>query len=326
MAQSTLRHDLVAGKTSLQVIRPMLEMRRSDTEEFCAANGIAPRADESNTDPSYARNRVRHSVIPELQQINPEAVDAIGRLAATASADVQLIDELAVEALADAATGQSGSFSRQALRGLHQALRLHAVAIAYRQAAGTLRDLDMKALTSAVDAVTELDSGRIDLPNETTLVVEHDVVRFLVRDEDAACPYPPSVEEQALEVPRTLEFPGGGSLSARIERPAPEPTSLPRWQAIVNPEVVNGQRLLVRSRHDGDRFHALGMEVEMKLQDFLVNQHVPARWRDRVPLVLTNRGICWVAGERIAEWARVPENADEALLLEYRNEPATDPS
>ena len=59
------------------------------------------------------------------------------------------------------------------------------------------------------------------------------------------------------------------------------------------------------------------MAKAMKLQDFFVNQHVPARWRDRVPLILTNRGICWITGERVAEWAKVPEGASEAILLEY---------
>jgi tRNA(Ile)-lysidine synthase len=60
------------------------------------------------------------------------------------------------------------------------------------------------------------------------------------------------------------------------------------------------------------------MPQPVKLQDFLVNQHVPARWRDRLPLVTSEDQIIWVVGQRIAECAKVPEGAERALLLEYQ--------
>ena len=47
------------------------------------------------------------------------------------------------------------------------------------------------------------------------------------------------------------------------------------------------------------------MTHQKKLQDFLTDARVPESWRDRVPLLVTGRGIAWVVGHRIAEWARV---------------------
>jgi tRNA(Ile)-lysidine synthase len=47
------------------------------------------------------------------------------------------------------------------------------------------------------------------------------------------------------------------------------------------------------------------MTQEKKLQDFFTDARVPRTWRDRVPLLVSDRGIAWVVGYRIAEWAKV---------------------
>lgn len=317
MAYETERRDLGKDGEPLRVIRPMLGLRRSDTESFCETRNVTPQQDESNVDPVYARNRVRHNVIPELREINPGVVEAISRLATISSDDIKMIDELARTALEDATIDSGKGISKHALRTMAPALRTHVMAAAYQNAVGSMRDLDMAPLLAASEAVSEFDSGSIDLPNEVKLVVEHELVRFLVGDSDPGCPYPAEVGEHILRLLKIIEFSGGGTLAARISWPAPDPASLTRWQAIINPEVVEDKRLQVRARRDGDRFHPLGMANKIKLQDFFVNRHVPARWRDRVPLLLTDRGICWVVGERVAEWALVPDGASEAVLLEY---------
>jgi tRNA(Ile)-lysidine synthase len=49
--------------------RPLLDLRRADTEVVCAALGFAPVHDPSNHDPRFRRNRVRHELIPLLADI-----------------------------------------------------------------------------------------------------------------------------------------------------------------------------------------------------------------------------------------------------------------
>ena len=63
--------------------------------------------------------------------------------------------------------------------------------------------------------------------------------------------------------------------------------------------------LMVRTRRPGDRFQPLGMSREKKLQDFFVDAKVPRHWRDRVPLLVSDKGIAWVVGYRIADWAQM---------------------
>ncbi|HIM38264.1 MAG TPA: hypothetical protein EYM38_09640, partial [Dehalococcoidia bacterium] len=44
---------------------------------------------------------------------------------------------------------------------------------------------------------------------------------------------------------------------------------------------------------------------DKKLQDFFTDAQVPREWRKRIPLLVTERGIAWVVGYRISDWARV---------------------
>jgi len=73
----------------------------------------------------------------------------------------------------------------------------------------------------------------------------------------------------------------------------------------------------VRPRRPGDRFQPLGMTQEKRLQDFMVDSKIPRAWRDRVPLVVSPRGIAWVVGWRVAEWARVRDGDSPQLALSF---------
>src|SRR6266540_2005126 len=67
------------------IVRPLLAIGRSDTVAVCAAAGIAPREDPTNRSLRFARNRIRHRVLPELAKLNPEIGSAIARLADAAA-------------------------------------------------------------------------------------------------------------------------------------------------------------------------------------------------------------------------------------------------
>ncbi len=79
--------------------RPLLGLRRTVTAAACAELGLCPVTDPHNTDPGYARVRVRHSVLPVLEaELGPGIVEALGRTAGQLRADADLLDTLADQA------------------------------------------------------------------------------------------------------------------------------------------------------------------------------------------------------------------------------------
>jgi tRNA(Ile)-lysidine synthase len=66
-------------------------------------------------------------------------------------------------------------------------------------------------------------------------------------------------------------------------------------------------RFVVRNRRSGDRFQPLGMTADKKLKDFLIDRKIAAELRERIPLLVWNDTIVWVAGVEIAEPFKVTD-------------------
>ncbi|GAB3622433.1 tRNA lysidine(34) synthetase TilS [Mariniluteicoccus endophyticus] len=79
-----------------RVVRPLLGLRRATTEAACAELGTKFWADPHNADPAYARSRVRHRVLPVLEdELGPGIAEALARTADLLRDDADLLDDLA---------------------------------------------------------------------------------------------------------------------------------------------------------------------------------------------------------------------------------------
>ena len=78
--------------------RPLLQIRRAQTRAFCVDSGLEAWADPQNSDPSYARVRVRERVLPILEQeLGPGIADALARTAAQLREDDDALDRMVDE-------------------------------------------------------------------------------------------------------------------------------------------------------------------------------------------------------------------------------------
>ncbi|SFD57082.1 tRNA(Ile)-lysidine synthase [Micromonospora sediminimaris] len=95
------------------LVRPLLEIGRAETRAACVALGLVPWDDPHNSDPAYARSRVRADVLPVLiRALGPGVLDNLARTAALVAADNAVLDELAVEALSRARHPAGGLATR----------------------------------------------------------------------------------------------------------------------------------------------------------------------------------------------------------------------
>ncbi|WP_427916047.1 tRNA lysidine(34) synthetase TilS [Sinomonas halotolerans] len=85
-------------------VRPLLGLRRADTLEVCAAEGLAPWHDPTNEDPRFMRSRVRTGVMPFLEaELGPGVAEGLARTAALLAADADHLDAEAQDAYASLA-------------------------------------------------------------------------------------------------------------------------------------------------------------------------------------------------------------------------------
>lgn len=103
----TWKRSLSSG---IELVRPLLEITRSQTAQFCQDMQLAVWEDSTNQDLKYARNRIRQELLPYLQtHFNPQAEQALAQTAELLQAEVEYL-ELAAQQLLKRAGGQVGSW------------------------------------------------------------------------------------------------------------------------------------------------------------------------------------------------------------------------
>ena len=162
--------------SAIQIVRPLLTLRRQDFAAYLRRRGIDFMHDATNDDVDAAtRNRIRHDLLPQIEQtINPNVVAALVRLAEQADRAGRAIRALAETALRDIRIGCDDGetcLDADALALLPRALQTEIVVIVVEQMGSGLRGLGNERIEAVADAA--LGDGRyrrIELPGG--LVVE----------------------------------------------------------------------------------------------------------------------------------------------------------
>ncbi len=309
----------IGDSANVSLIRPLLSLRRVDTEAFCAEMKVSPRQDSSNYDLSVPRNRIRAIVIPELRKINSSVIRALGRTASIARVDAQVRAGEAETVLAliiEKETANTVEIRRDGLNSLNASLVHHVLRAAFFKVSGTMKELQATHVTSMAQLVKGSTGSTLDLPLGIQFSVERNIVAIGQSSLlDDGCPYPSLVKQSELEPPCQFRIERGFWIDvAEVKRPTDLSAGAP-WVSFVDASAVD-RWLRVRSRRNGDVFHPLGLSHPKKLNDFFTDSQIPRAWRDRVPLVETKRGILWVAGCRPAEWGKLHNLSRNTLRLE----------
>ncbi len=299
----------------LRVLRPLLETGREETEAYCADQGLEPRWDSSNRSPVHLRNRIRSELIPLLQGYNPNIKAALLRIARSAQADHQFLqqelsqvwDSIAIEEQSGIALDNKGFSS------LHPSLKRHLLRATLERVLGSLDDISSAHIENLMKAMAKPAGKRLSLPGD--LSFSGDYQRSLLAREEARCPLSALVGKHKLNIPGQTALPGW-HVQARILEHQPEADTEHSFQAYLDLDVA-GDNLFVRGRRPGDRFQPLGLAQPKKLQDFMVDAKIPRTWRDRVPLVCSPEQILWVVGWRIDHRAQVSPQTKRVLSLEF---------
>jgi tRNA(Ile)-lysidine synthase len=304
----------VSCQHDLTLVRPLLEVRREQTEAYCRAMGRQPLEDVTNRSLRFRRNVVRYELLPLLRVHLPSIDASLLRLARVAASERQALEEAAARALQEAQTSEGGGIrlSIPSLRRAPPRLVPQVMLLAASRLLGDARDIGDRHLLAMTDAAGKPAGTELDLPRGLHLRVDYGDVVLTVGGADLAYEALP-LDGIEIAVPGKTSVAGRrfeASVRDRDESPAPANA----WEALMDAGVIEG-RLVARRRRPGDRFRPLGMTGDKKLQDVFVDARVPRRERDSIPVVCDEAGIVWVAGYRIAERVKVTKSTRRILWI-----------
>jgi tRNA(Ile)-lysidine synthase len=311
------------------IVRPLLECSHAELVAWLEARGVAYREDESNRDRRFARNRLRHDVMPAFERAFPGAAVSLAKSAETARADADYLEAMAQEILATVARRVEGHLvlDASAVRTMPCALARRVARLAALDGARG-RFVGAEHAERLLDLVLGLRPGSVMLPGlQADLVGDELVLRPRHGRLPAGGTGQPSSSgnsfRAALSIPGEALLEDGRAVSSDVRQ------DLPSAAEVVGPPgaltaVVDAGRfscLAVRFRRSGDRFRPLGLRGHKTLQDFFVDRKVPRGERGRVPLVVDGDDrIVWVAGHAVSEDFRVSDATRAVVILKLRGE------
>lgn len=278
------------------VVRPILELDRSEIESWLRRRGIDWREDSTNADLCYARNRLRHQILPMLREnFNPRLDVALMNLAALArDEECYWREQIEPEARN---WGASPIVSARRLTGVPVAFARRLIRRAIEHVRGDLRQIDF----AHVEAVLEVarrpsGDGRVRLPG-VDVTRSFDWVLFN-RPQDGRTPE----FSLPIRVPGSVELPG---CSLRITCQIldnPEPIDAHArvvndldWERVT---VTAGEvsHLQVRGWRAGDCYQRAGALRPEKVKVLFQNSRIPLWERRKWPIITYNEDILWIKG------------------------------
>ncbi len=295
-------------------IRPLLGIGRTEIEEWLTERKLSWCTDSTNTDPEYARNRIRNRILPEMLLVNPGAGDHILRLAREAAERYE-----AVSARAETLEKDLVRYGRDehpegripAYVEISQDLRQGdfprevTEELIFRQIAllaGSRKDITGKHI-DAVYRLFEKETGkRTDLPYGLTAQRTYQGIKLTGRDRPSG--------------PGELKVPEGHFRMTRMPYRPGEDLSAEDRRKKIDAARVRGH-MVVRTMQAGDRITISDSGEKKKLGRLFTDARIPAELRQVWPVVADDEEVIWVVGLRLNARYKITEETKEIWLLEY---------
>ncbi len=286
-----------------QVVRPLIELSRGEIEQYLHSRNLAWREDSTNATLQFARNRIRHQLMPQLEsEWNPAIRETLSQTAEWARAEEAYweaeVDHLAAERL----TTEFGFvFSRAAaLTGLPLAAARRLVRRAIERVKGDLRGIDF----NHVEAILALAAageghGRVQAPGLDVLR-SFEWLRFggLGRDgkvgraDSVEASVPGIVRAEAAGVEISLEL---------IELELIEKSdAFDSSHCVYNGRVgyldrgrLSGRMMVLRNWRPGDQYQPIGRSREEKIKTLFQEFRIPIWERRHWPVLTDGDSIVW---------------------------------
>ncbi len=292
-----------------RIIRPLIEVTRTEVEDYCRTEGIPFCEDSTNRQDDYPRNRIRHRVIPELRQINPALEETAARLMVSAACDRDYLDRQ-TEALLRAAEADAAGCLLDVLQKAHPALRIRSLAHLLRMSGcrcdhGVLARLESVVMGEARRA--QLADGWMAVRRKDRLSLERSAGRPMDVWEGAVCPLAAAPGVVLLPDRRVLHL-----------HPVKNLENLRKVQKNTLKFVLDCDKLydnfVARTRRPGDRVKLVGRGGSKTLKNLFQEGGLTAEERARRLILADEGGIVWLEGFGAAERA-APDSRSTRMLL-----------
>lgn len=294
------------------IIRPILNIRKSEILSYLDMNNISYAIDHTNFENEYTRNKVRLDIIPALCEINPNVIDSLFKLSMIARDDLSILDKVVDEKFNEIARINKKKiiFDKNKFENTDPAILRRILRKSVEILKGDIKNFSKENLDDFLNIIS-LDNGKVLIKDDVSLRKSY---KYYVLEESKK--KDKNGKEIFLEAEDLVKFDGFYLKSSIINNG--------KYKKDRNIGYFDFDKLdfplKIRTRLPGDRFVPLGHMSEKKLKDFFIDQKIDRNKRDEIPLVLSDNKIIWIASLRISDRYKVTSSTKKILKIEVYDE------
>ena len=281
------------------VIRPMLEISKYEIQEYLSLKNIRYRYDSSNSDPKYLRNKIRHQLMPLLNEMNPNIQQTISDEMLFLG-DINKFFQRHIDIVrARLLICNNGIYKIN----ISHLIELENLEIIFFE---LLKPFGLSQVTQILKAL-ESQSGKKFFSSTHQLIIDRQEIIISLAEN-----YQDDIEiielDIEIESPLNLKFTKSADTSVckdlNIAKFDFEKISFP---------------LRLRRWKSGDKFMPLGMRNFKKLSDFYIDEKYSVLEKDRQWILCSNNDIIWIVGNRIDDRYKVENYTKKVYIAELFN-------
>jgi tRNA(Ile)-lysidine synthase len=339
----------LAGISSVRenIVRPLLCVGRQEIEDYLKEIGQDYRTDSTNEELDYTRNKIRHVIIPKLEELNSGAVQHIVSLAMETEKTMCYIEKQAEEVYRISAreTSEKNSIclNTLTLKNTDSAVCDKLIHNALIKVAGKRKDITRRHIEAVVSLIFADTGKRVNLPYDMVAVKSYDKLIIKVEKTDVEADDTVVLELDKLSqktvsielktVPEQLRPAGknaGGNDAEKVAKlefslMKPSDADMNFMEKNVYTKIFSYDRILakkigsicIRKKQEGDYIVITPDGSSKKLNRVFIDAKTDRADRLVWPLVTLGDEVLWAVGLRYNEAYRVTDETKNILRVSY---------
>ncbi len=296
------------------IIRPLIFLKRAETQAYCEESGVDYATDSTNLDRGYTRNKIRLDVVHVLKQINPEFEFIVARTLALLKADEEYLNAVAAQILSESWVSPGvyalNKVKTQPLPILSRFIRL--AVFEFLKANVTAQHVDL------ILALIKANRGAVNLPRGITVCVKDN--RLTVKKNEKK----PDAPQNDMVIP----FKEGDLLTENSKKFIIKVLSRGDFEKFGKTDELPffctldydkiSKDAVFRTRRAGDRFCQAGRGVTKTVKKLFNELKILQSERDHVLMLVANGNeVLWIDGVGIAESAKVTDDTQKVAIIYF---------
>ena len=303
------------------VIRPLLDVPRKAIENYCAEQQLDFCTDSTNFENLYVRNRVRHELLPIMEDgFNPQVVSALASLANNAAEDAEFLDGYAnrlYERINSPLPSKKPIVLHiESLTMVGRAIQARLILIAARKVRGNGYRLEKKHISDVLALAGKQTGSEVHLPDYLVVKNQYGWLEFSDGKIDVEGNVSQGFCVEVEPGKRYVLDEISKIISLEVQ---PTPYRCGITQMMLEWKKLDGNPLVIRSRRRGERIVLYKDGREKKLKRYFIDEKIPRGTRDRIPILCCGDEVAAIIGHRIAEPYKPDRSTEKVLVITYED-------